>query len=90
MFHVFHLDVAITIQECFNSILYMLQRLDGCCRGDETLGQGKGAAETEHGGGPGRDRDGATARGGARRDRRGARHGGGRSMMGLTPGAQPG
>jgi hypothetical protein len=38
MFHVFHLDVAITIQVCFHSILHMLQRSNGCCRGDETLG----------------------------------------------------
>ena len=42
MLHVFHLNVAMTIQVCFNSILYKLQWLDGCCRGDEMLGQGKG------------------------------------------------
>jgi hypothetical protein len=35
--HMFHLDGAITIQEYFNN------RSDGCCRGDETLGRGKGA-----------------------------------------------
>jgi hypothetical protein len=32
IFHVFYLDVAMTIQVCFNSILHMLQRSDGCCR----------------------------------------------------------
>jgi hypothetical protein len=42
MFHVFYLDVAMTIQVYFNSILHMLQRSDGCCRGDKTLGRGKG------------------------------------------------
>jgi hypothetical protein len=33
--HMFYLDGAMTIQECFNN------RLDECCRGDETLGRGK-------------------------------------------------
>ena len=42
MFQVFHLDVAMTIQVCFNSILHMLRWSDGCCRGDETLGREKG------------------------------------------------
>jgi hypothetical protein len=42
MFHVFHLDVAMTIYVCFKSILHILQWSDRCCRGDETLGRGKG------------------------------------------------
>jgi hypothetical protein len=42
MFYVFHLDVAMTIQVCFKSILHMLQWSDECCRGDETLRQSKG------------------------------------------------
>ena len=67
MFHVFNLDVTITIQVCFNSILHMLQRSNGCCRGDDTLGQGKGVAET--------------ARGGGRGARRGWRHWEGRSAV---------
>ena len=45
MLQVFYLDVAMTIQVCFKSILHMLQRSDGCCRGDETLGRRRGATE---------------------------------------------
>jgi hypothetical protein len=55
MVHVFHLDVAMTIQICFN-MCCKLQQSDGCCRGDGTLGQGKG-----------RGRDKARRRTGARR-----------------------
>ena len=61
MFYVFYLDVAMTIYVCFKSILYMLQRSNGCCRGEETLGKRRGAAEIERGG------DGAAVRGAARR-----------------------
>ena len=50
IFHVFHLDVVMTIQVCFNSILHMLQWSDRCCRGDETLRRGRDATEIEHGG----------------------------------------
>ena len=42
MLQPFHLDVAMTIEACFKSILHLLQRSDGCCRGDETLGREKG------------------------------------------------
>jgi hypothetical protein len=69
MFHVCHLDVAMTIQICFNSIMHMLQRSNGCCRGDETLERGKG-----HG------RDRARRKTGARQ---GWRHGEGRNTAWL-------
>jgi hypothetical protein len=58
MLQAFHLNVAMTIQVCLKSILHMLQQSDGCCRGDETLGRERNAAED--GGAVG---DGAAARG---------------------------
>ena len=42
MSHVFRLDVVMIIQVCFNSTLHMLQWSDGCCKGDDTIGLGKG------------------------------------------------
>jgi hypothetical protein len=44
----------------------MLQRSNGYCRGDKTLGWGRGATETERDGGWGEARDGVAAREGAR------------------------
>jgi hypothetical protein len=74
MFQLFQKHVANVFSECcnavcFKSILHMLQRSDGYCRGDKTLGRGRGATETERDGGWGATRDGAVARGGARRGR---------------------
>jgi hypothetical protein len=60
------------IHVCFKSIPHMLQRLDGCCKGDETLGQGKG-----------RDRDRERRMTGARREWRRGKE---RRAAGLTPG----
>jgi hypothetical protein len=83
MFHVFQLYVAMTIHVCFNSILHMLEQSDGCCRGDEMLGQGKGRDRDRAWRRTECDGNGAIARGGAWR-------GGGRSTADMTLGAQPG
>ena len=78
---VFHLDVAMTIQICFNIILYMLQRSDGCCRGDETLGRRRGA--TEDGGAAGEGRGAAGEDRGMAGMERGGLDAGGAAGMGL-------
>jgi hypothetical protein len=49
MLQAFHLDAAMPIQVCFKSIMYMLQHSNGCCKGDEILGQERGVTETERG-----------------------------------------
>ena len=73
MSHVFRLDVVMIIQVCFNSKLHMLQRSDGCCKGDETLGLGKGngrgRARWRTGARRGKERGGLDAQGGGNQDK---------------------
>ena len=86
MFYMFHLDVAMTIQVCFNSILHMLRRSDGCCRGDETLGHGKGRAPRQSAVEDGGTAEMASRRGeerGVTGDERGGLDAGGVTGMGI-------
>jgi hypothetical protein len=67
----------------------MLQRSDGCCRGDETLGRGRDAPR-QRGGGWGRSK--GWCRGEARSAARWVEERGvaGKERGGLDAGAQPG